>query len=133
MNLRKTSIQMCFSKNTFHVGRAVAAVCVLALLAGCVGPLKGLNRFNPFAKRQEYSIESAMERGKPARLEKYAPAVDIRRVWSRKIGRGLGKKYLQISPAIVDDRIIVADAYGLVMALDSTIWKSPLENSSGST
>ena len=38
--------------------------------------------------------------------------------WSQKVGRGLGRKYVRLSPAFAADRIYVADAYGLVMALN---------------
>lgn len=44
--------------------------------------------------------------------------VEIALLWSERIGRGLGKKYVKITPAIVADRIVVADAYGLIVTLN---------------
>ena len=109
-----------------HLGRAIVVACVLLLLAGCIGPLKGLNRFNPFGGGSKSTLEG--DRDGPARLLDFAPEVTIERLWSRKIGKGLGKKYLELSPAVLADRVIVADAYGLVTALDrftgQDIWRT---------
>ena len=64
----------------------------------------------------------------PARLVAIEPEVVVERVWSKKIGKGLGRKYVEISPAIDADRVFVADAYGLVLALDrfdgKVIWRT---------
>ena len=48
----------------------------------------------------------------------YDAEVKLSVQWSRKIGKGLGKKYVKNTPAIAADRIFVADAYGLVVALN---------------
>jgi outer membrane protein assembly factor BamB len=72
---------------------------------------------------------------KPAKLTKYDPEVDIRRVWSAKVGDGLGKKYLRLRPVIVADRIFAADGYGRVEAFNrfdgKRIWRAQLPRESG--
>jgi outer membrane protein assembly factor BamB len=54
----------------------------------------------------------------PARLESLDASVDLRKQWSARIGRGLGKKYLRLAPVVLADRIYAADAYGHVEARD---------------
>ncbi len=98
----------------FQVGRFIAVACVLSLLAGCIGPL---NRLNPFKAKPKDPTEE-VDSDKPAKLVEFRPEVYVSRVWSRQIGKGLGKKYLELSPALLADMVIVADAYGLVAALD---------------
>ncbi len=64
----------------------------------------------------------------PAKLVSFDEELDIKRQWRAKIGRGLGKKYLRITPAIVAERIIAADGYGHVEARDrfsgKRIWQT---------
>lgn len=50
----------------------------------------------------------------PAELVDFVEGVRISTQWSKKIGKGLGKKYVRLAPKIVADQIIVADAYGQV-------------------
>ncbi len=52
----------------------------------------------------------------PAELTKYKAEVKLKQLWSAGIGKGLGKKYLQLPPGILADRIYAADAYGHVEA-----------------
>ena len=44
--------------------------------------------------------------------------VDLDRLWRAKVGDGLGKKFLRLSPGVVADRVIAADGYGNVEAFD---------------
>lgn len=116
---------MKYSKQ--HLGRAIVVGCILLLLVGCVGPLKPLNRFNPFGGGGSKSAEDDETDG-PAKLVEFVPEVGVERIWSRTIGKGLGKKYLEISPAVVDDILVVADAYGLVFGLNrftgEEVWRT---------
>lgn len=68
----------------------------------------------------------------PAPLADFTPEVEVERVWSKTIGKGLGRKYVEITPAIVEDRIFVGDAYGLILALDrltgNVIWRTQVGN-----
>ena len=54
----------------------------------------------------------------PAELVKFDPEIRLDRLWRAKVGKGLGRKYLRLSPALVADRIIAADGYGHVQAHD---------------
>ena len=115
------------NNSKLHVGRAIVVGTIVLLLAGCIGPLKPLNRLNPFGGGGSKSSEEVSTDG-PAKLVEFIPEVGVERIWSRKIGKGLGKKYLEISPAVVDDMLIVADAYGLVFGLNrltgEEIWRT---------
>ncbi|HEY5644358.1 MAG TPA: outer membrane protein assembly factor BamB, partial [Pseudomonadales bacterium] len=62
--------------------------------------------------------KKASEALKPAKLTKYEAEVKIDRRWSAKVGKGLGRKYLRMRPAVVADRIYAADGYGRVEAFD---------------
>ncbi|MEM9620455.1 MAG: outer membrane protein assembly factor BamB [Pseudomonadota bacterium] len=53
---------------------------------------------------------------KPAELVRFDAEVDIKREWRASIGKGLGKKYLRLSPALLADTILAADGYGHVEA-----------------
>jgi len=55
---------------------------------------------------------------KPAELVKFEAEIKLERVWKAGIGQGLGKKYLRLMPAVVADRVIAADGYGVVEARD---------------
>lgn len=55
---------------------------------------------------------------KPAPMPKFDAEVDIRQQWGVSVGKGLGRKYIRLSPAILADRIYAADAYGRLEAFD---------------
>ena len=52
----------------------------------------------------------------PTPLVSFDEEADVKRLWKKGIGGGLGRKYLRLTPAIVADRVYVADAYGHVEA-----------------
>ena len=54
----------------------------------------------------------------PIKLEKFIAEADVRVVWKRGVGQGLGKKYVRLTPKVVADRIVAADAYGGVFAFN---------------
>ncbi|MBV1905742.1 MAG: outer membrane protein assembly factor BamB [Pseudomonadales bacterium] len=62
--------------------------------------------------------EKSEEVKKPAKLVSFKPSVRIAKQWSKKIGSGLGKKYVRLTPKIVADQIIVADAFGQVASFN---------------
>ena len=51
--------------------------------------------------------------------------VDV--LWRKRIGRGMGKKYVTLSPAVADEAVYAADAYGYVFAMNresgELIWR----------
>lgn len=74
----------------------------------------------------------APDPGDPAPLVEFTPEIKVERVWSKTIGKGLGRKYVEITPAILADQIFVGDAYGLILALDrltgDMIWRTQIGN-----
>ena len=46
----------------------------------------------------------------------FEPEGDLRQLWSVQVGDRQGKRYTRLRPALVDDTLFVADAYGLVEA-----------------
>ena len=55
---------------------------------------------------------------KPAKLQSFNAEVSVAVQWQRKVGDGLGKKYIRLVPGVVADRIIAADGYGALAAFD---------------
>ncbi len=70
------------------------------------------------------------ENTEPAKLVDFDAEVKIQRQWKSKVGNGLGKKYIRLQPVVAADRIVAADAYGAVAALDrfsgKTIWQQKI-------
>ena len=95
-----------------HSASAVLTVALALVLGGCetLRTLPGVDRVG-----QIFSGKSGDE-GKPRPLAPFAAEVVVERVWRAKVGAGLGRKYLRMKPAVVADRIYIADAYGLVEA-----------------
>ncbi len=72
---------------------------------------------------------------KPAKLTKYDPEININRLWKAGVGKGLGRKYLRMRPAIIADQIFAADGYGRIEAFDrfsgKRTWRTQLDAASG--
>lgn len=82
-------------------------VATLALtLSGCAW----LGSVNPFAGDDD-------EAG-PAPLMEFEPEGRLREQWDASIGSGLGDRYTRLRPAVRNDRVHAADAYGLVESRD---------------
>lgn len=105
---------------------AVAAVCLL-LLGGC-----SLFSWLPWVDGDKKKDTESL---KPAKLTQYDAEVTISRVWKTSVGRGLGRKYLRIRPAILADRIFAADGYGRIEAFDrfsgKRLWRTQLPKEGG--
>lgn len=90
---------------SWHASMRVVLLLILAAtLSGCAW----MQRINPFSSDDD---ELA-----PAPLMDFAPEARVRTEWRSAVGAGLGRRYNRLRPAIVDDRIYAADAYGLVEA-----------------
>ncbi len=67
----------------------------------------------------------------PAELVKFEPQIKLKKLWSRDIGKGQGKKFNRLQPAIDGDVIYVVDVDGDVLALDrhkgKKIWKTDVD------
>lgn len=68
------------------------------------------------------------EKIKPSPLPNFKETVDIKKIWSHGVGGGMGKLYVTLTPALVDDKIYAADADGVVIAYKAAdgekLWKS---------
>ena len=99
----------------------VLGVCTTFLLAGC-----SWFSWLPWVDEKP-DEESKLE---PAELVDFDSELKVRKIWSEKIGAGLGKKYLKLIPAIVADRVFAADGYGEVKAVDrfsgKLIWETSI-------
>lgn len=93
---------MKFGQSMIRIGTLVVMV---SLLAGCAW----LSRVNPFA---------GDDGRQPAPLMEFSPEAGFEQVWRGNVGAGLGRRFNRLRPAVVGDRLFVADAYGLVEARD---------------
>ena len=62
--------------------------------------------------------EDDEEKTEPAALIAFDAEVNVERQWKTKVGKGLGNKYIRLQPLVVADRVVAADAYGVVAAFD---------------
>jgi outer membrane protein assembly factor BamB len=53
----------------------------------------------------------------PARLTDFSPTAQVKRIWSKQIGRGDSKRLVSLSPLVHNDIVYVADTSGRVSAL----------------
>ena len=103
--------------------RNLAGLALVTLLAGCsaFGWLPWVGDDDEDEKEKEEELE-------PVELTRIEAEVDLETVWSEKIGKGTGRKYLRFRPAIAADRIYAADGYGMVEAIDrftgDTVWEA---------
>ena len=82
----------------------------LLLVGGC-----SFFSFLPWVDKPD---DKEKDNDKPAALVDFDAEATIDRVWRAKVGRGLGRKYLRLTPVVIADRLFAADAYGRVVALD---------------
>lgn len=86
-------------------------VCVfMAILISSCGTWKSLTTRND--KAREPKVD------KPIPLEQFEPEANIKVLWRRNIGRGIGRKFIDLSPAIEEGVVYAADAYGFVASID---------------
>ena len=90
-------------------GRAAAGLTAAFLLGGC-----SVFSFLPWIDAKPKTLEE----GEPAKLVDFDAEADVDRVWRAKVGRGLGRKFVRLTPVIVADRVYAGDGYGRVVALD---------------
>lgn len=86
-------------------------VCVFAaLLVSSCGTWKSLTTRDDKPKEPKAD--------KPLPLAQFASEANIRVLWRRNIGRGIGRKFIELSPVIEEGVIYAADAYGFVASID---------------
>lgn len=54
----------------------------------------------------------------PAGLVEFERQWSVERIWSQRAGRGIGKDFLQLHPALADELVVVADHDGRISAYD---------------
>lgn len=64
------------------------------------------------------SSNKRKEESRKAKLVDFEATVEYDRLWSANVGEGKGQKYMNLVPAISDDRIFAANAKGHVSAFD---------------
>lgn len=80
--------------------------------------------FLPFVDAPETNGDAKSEKKKkkkakePAKLVDFEPEAVINRLWRAKVGEGLGRKYVRLTPVVVADRVFAADGYGHVVAVE---------------
>ena len=101
---------------------ALLWVLACLLLGGC--------KFFSFLPGVDAPEEEAPDQDEPAELVDFQAEAEFKRLWRAKVGRGLGRKYVRLTPAVLADRLYVADAYGYVAALDrfsgKEIWSATI-------
>ncbi len=85
-------------------------ISTLLLVGGC--------SFFSFLPWVDKPADKDKDNDKPAALVDFEAEATVNRVWRTKVGRGLGRKYLRLTPVVIADRLFAADAYGRVVALD---------------
>ena len=77
--------------------------------------------FLPFVDgpdEEESDKEKKKKAKEPAELVDFEPEAVVDPLWRVKVGRGLGRKYLRLTPVVVADRVFAADGYGHVVAVE---------------
>lgn len=101
----------------YMVKNTLTLVSIALLCAGC-----SWFSWLPWVDKKEKKADE------PAELVKFDAEIAVKRQWRASIGKGLGRKYLRLSPAVVADRVIAADGYGNVEARDrfsgKRIWRT---------
>jgi len=95
-------------KSTLFCARVWSTVLVMVMVTGLLGGC-GFFKRGSTSDKEDVVVKLSLD---------YDAEVKLSVQWSRKIGKGLGKKYVKNTPAIAADRIFAADAYGLVVALN---------------
>ena len=78
------------------------------------------------------SLGGKSEKAKPKELQSIQTEVDVRKIWSRNIGKGTKDKAIRLVPALSDDRVFAASANGNIAALRTSdgreIWRARVED-----
>ena len=102
-----TSLRASFLRVSF------LGLVVMFLVSSC-----GLFSDDGSSSKRETEKETDSDKAKV--LEAFEPEARLNVLWRRGVGRGIGKKFISLSPNVIDDSIFVADAYGLVAGLERT-------------
>ena len=79
--------------------RAIVLTVLVAVLASC-------------QTTKNLILRESSNAIKPNDLEEFEPRMQVEKLWSDRIGRGSDEHYLKLTPAVVSERLFVADRYG---------------------
>ena len=109
--------------------RFAIVLCSL-LLAACSGVMESTKSAGKSLESSIIDIMSpyAKDESAPAKpLEEIVPEVTLSKLWQRKVGRAHSEGFLKLEMALSDGKIFMADANGVVQALDqktgNTVWQ----------
>ena len=83
--------------------RAIVLTVLVAVLASC-------------QTTKNLILRESSNAIKPNDLEEFEPRMQVEKLWSDRIGRGSDEHYLKLTPAVVGERLFVADRYGHLIA-----------------
>ena len=63
--------------------------------------------------------EDDLKPGDPLPLTEFSPTLETRKLWSTRIGDGIGRQRTQLRPVITDGVVYAADYKGLLVAVDA--------------
>ncbi|CAN0292060.1 unnamed protein product [Phaeothamnion confervicola] len=64
---------------------------------------------------------------KPNELEEFEARLKVEKLWSERIGKGSDEQYLKLTPAVLGERLYVADRYGRLVATTLSTGKEEWE------
>ncbi len=85
----------------------MACLCTTVIISSCA-----TSQSQPTREKAPKKTKAA----KPLRLVEFEPEADLQVLWRRQVGQGIGKKFIDLSPAAEEETIFAADAYGYVVA-----------------
>lgn len=100
------------------MGRAFLLLPAVALLVGC-GAVQTVGGW--FSSKDK-------DVNPPAPLVDVTPTINVVELWSRNTGKGTDDQYLELTPAVSNQRIYTVDARGNLTAMDASngreLWKT---------
>ncbi|MYD44542.1 MAG: outer membrane protein assembly factor BamB [Gammaproteobacteria bacterium] len=87
----------------------LVCLAIAVLLAGCQTLKTMVTRDTDKPQKEESE--------KPAQLATFNEEGRLKVLWRRNIGRGIGTKYIDLTPAVTSDTVFAADAYGMLVSM----------------
>ena len=99
-----------FARGSFLL-TILVCLCAAVFMVSC-GTLKTLATPEAVKKSKDAKPD------KPFPLVSFEVEANLSVLWRRNIGQGMGKKFIDLSPAVIGDTVFAADGYGLVVAVE---------------
>ena len=94
--------------------RALLLATLVALLSSC-------------QSTKEFIFRETSNAIKPNELEEFEARLKVEKLWSERIGKGSDEQYLKLTPAVLGERLYVADRYGRLVATNLATGKEEWE------